>query len=231
MDFHPFEQRAERVLVRRRRLVSGSRYLVLDPRAIESVLPRAQVFLVPAVARGSQPAPHAAATELLGRVATFIGAAVRSLGQASRPVLAALDRRLAAAVGLALRLSRRGVTAVAEAAIGMARLVRREAPRVAALLSARARETARVTVTALHLLGAFLRCVARLLADLIVLAAVLVVAAWRTAAAARASQPRALGKQRRSTPPDARELRDANAPLARDASIRTSTTSTPRSRR
>ena len=220
VDVHPLEQRAERVLVRRRYLVRGPRYLVLDPRSVESVLPRSRVFLLPAAAKVTQPAPLAATRDRLGRAARSTGATVRSLGLAVRPVLAELDRRLAVAVGGASRLSRSAATATAEAAVAVAERVRRGAPRVAAWLSARARDIARGTMTVLHLLGAFLRFVARVLADLAVLAAVAVVAAWRSAAAAHASRQRTLADRKS----------DADAPLARETRAGTSTPSGRRSR-
>ncbi len=213
-------QSAERLIVRRRGLVRRPRYVALDPRAVASVQPDSQLFLLSAAEGRATPASRAPTAPRARELVVSTGSAVRAFGRASRPVVVALDRRIATATHSTLRASRRGANAGADAATKAAAGARREAPRLAAWLSARALEARRVTVAALNLLAAFARNVARVLADLVVLAAMGVVATWRRAVLV-AQEQRASSEQRplELPEPDAPEWRrDADAPLAREQS-------------
>jgi hypothetical protein len=208
-------QSAERLIVRRRGLVRRPRYVALDPRAVASVFPDSQLFLLSAAKERVTPASRGTTAPRAREVAVSAGSAVRGFGRASRPVVVALDRRIAAATHSTLRASRRGANAGADAAARAAGGARREAPRLAAWLSARAHEARGVTVSALKA-----RSAARVLADLVVLAAMGVVATWRRAVQA-AQEQRASSEQRphELPEPDAPEWRrDADAPLAREQS-------------
>jgi hypothetical protein len=213
-------QSAERLIVRRRGLVRRPRYVALDPRAVASVLPDARLFLLAPAQERVTPASRATPAPRVRELAVSAGSASRAFGRASRPVVVALDRRIAAAAHSAVGASRRGANAGAAAAARAAGHTRREAPRLAAWLSARAHEARRVTGSALDLLATFARNVARVLADLVVLAAMGAVATWRRAVVA-AQQHRAPSEQRpvELPEPDAPEWRrDADAPLAREQS-------------
>ena len=178
IDVDPLQHRAARVLVRRRGLFPRPRYVAIDSSAVESVLPGPRLFFVAAAEKGVSPAPHPTVTER-----------VRGVARTSRPPLAELDRRLAAAVTALLRVSRRGANAGAETAVSAAGRARRETPKLAAQLSAGALEAARAAVEVLRFLAAGALTATRLLADLVVVAAVLVASASR-----RARQPRLRGR-------------------------------------
>ncbi len=193
IDVDPLQHRAARVLVRRRGLFARPRYVAIDSDAVESVLPGPRLFFVAAQqgASTAQHTPHPTVTERVG-----------GLARASRPPLAELDRRLAVAVAATLRSRGAERAASAEAIGSTAARARRETPRLAAWLSARALESARAAVEVLRFLAAgALIGAARLLADLAVVTAVLVAYAGRRAAAgmqqartaARASCVRATG--------------------------------------
>jgi hypothetical protein len=213
-------QCAERLIVRRRGLVRRPRYVALDPRAVASVLPDSQLFLLSPAQERVTPASRATRAPRVRELAVSAGAAVRAFGRASRPVVVALDRRIAAAADSTLRASRRGANAGADAAVRAAGRTRREAPRLGAWLSARAHEAWHVTLAVLRLLATFARNVARMLADLVVLAAMGAVAAWRRAVVLAHEQRAPSGQRPIELPePDAPDWgRDADAPLARERS-------------
>ena len=212
-------QDAERLIVRRRGLVRRPRYVAIDPRSVESVLPDVRLFLVPAPERRMSPATRSTAKAPVGKVAVSVRATIQALGRALRPLVRELDRALAAAAESTLQASRRGASAGAEAAVRFAARTRRDAPRLAAWLSARARETGEALLRLLRFLDASARSSARVLGDLAVLAALGAAAVWRRAAAALAQQARKPPEE--SAPelpgPDVSERRrDADAPLARE---------------
>ncbi len=214
-------QVAERLIVRRAGLVRRPRYVAIDPRAIESVRPDSQLFLVPATVEAATPAARRARSAPALAAAASVRASVRSTWLASRPVLGELDRKLAAALASALRGARRAADAGSGGAASAFRWARLEAPRLGAWLAARAREAGAATMTMLRFLGATARKAALLLAELGVLTAVLAVAGWRRAVA-RLQQPSESPEspeQERFEPaaPNPREWRrDADAPIARE---------------
>ena len=210
-------QIAERLIVRRPGLLRRPRYVAIDPRAVESVNPDSQLFLVPALGGGTPAAGRTRGVHALAATASA-RSAVRSAWAALRPILGELDRRLGVAVAIALRAARRGANAGCDGAVRTSRWARLEAPRLAAWLSDRALEVAVETLALLRFFGVTTRAAARLLAELAVPAAVLAVAAWRRALA-RLQQPSEPPVQERPEPPapDPREWRrDADAPIARE---------------
>jgi hypothetical protein len=133
-------------------------------------------------------------------------------------VVCALDRRIAAAAEGTLRVSRRGAGTTADAAARAKGAVRRDAPRVAAWLLARAREAGRATLALLRFAGRSARSLARVLGDVAVLAAVGAAALWRRAEAALA-ESRTAPPEPAPEPPDVEApewRRDADVPLARE---------------
>jgi len=219
------QQGAERLIVRRSGLIRRPRYVAIDPRAVESVLPDSELFVVPAEA-GAVAASRATVGQRVRRVALAVSTAIVALGRALRPAVAALDRRLALAAEATLRASRRGASAVAAATALTTARTRREAPRLGAWLSARAREVRRLALVVLRFLDEGARSFARLLGDLTVLAAVGAAALWRRAEGALARQ-RSAPREEHASETRAPELpdpaepdwrRDTDAPLARERS-------------
>ena len=222
---------AAELLMRRRGLVRRPRYVTIAPGAIESVLPGSQLFLVAAAERATVPTFGTRARTRALRLAVAARSAVLELARVFRLLARKVKRGLGIPAGVTARRSRRAGTAGAAAALRAAVVsrraanttaaagiraggrVRREAPRVAAWLSARSHEAGRTTLTLLRSLGLALRRLARVVADVSVTAALLVVAALRRAAAS-ATQPR---KPPQQPGLDEAEWRtDADAPLARD---------------
>ncbi len=223
-------QTAERLIVRRRGLVPRPRYVALDPRAVELVDPDARLFRVPGADTGAVPASRSPASARGREAAVSLRVALAAAARGLSPFVRALDRRLAAVAEATLRLSRRAASVGADAGVGTSAAIRREAPRLAAWLSAKAREAGRVALTVLRRLGVAVHSFARLLGDLSVLAAVAAVAAWRRAEAAVAQQrtappeapPAAPSKEPSKAPPRLPDphppewRRDADAPLDRE---------------
>ena len=222
-------QSAERLIVRRRGLVRRPRYVALNPHAVELVLPDSQLLLLAGTGAPAGPVAEsrAPATARARGVAVSARAAFAALVRVSLPVVLALDRRLAAAAEATLRLAGRTAGASADLAGRTAAATRREAPRLDAWLTARAEENRRVTSTEFRRLGVAAQRFARLLGDVVVLAAVGVVAGWRRAEAARAERrttasreaPREAPTKAAPRLPDPHPpewRRDADAPLARE---------------
>jgi len=216
-------QCAERLIVRRRGLVRRPRYIALKPHSVGLVLPDAQLFVVPAAgAARSVAASRTPTSARLRGAAGSVRAALATVVRVSLPVVLAFDRRLATAAEDTLRLMRRAASAGADAAVGTGAEIRREAPRLDAWLLSRAHENKRVTSTELRRLGVAALGFARLLGELVVLAAVGAAAAWRRAEAALAQQRTAPPEAPSESPPKLPDphppewRRDADAPLARE---------------
>ena len=210
-------QAVERLIVRRRGLLRRPRYVAIDPRAVESVLPESQLFLVPPAETRTVPASRAAPAPRLRPAAAAVGAGISAFGRALAPAVAALDRGLASAAEATLRGSRRAAAAAAAATARADARLRAETPKLVAWLSARLHEAGRGSVRVLRAVDRSLSSFARVLGDLAVLAAVGAVALWRRAEGAVAQQPAAQRRAPERHDLDAPEWRrDADAPLARE---------------
>lgn len=195
----PVLQRAERVIIRRRGVLRRPR-TTLDASAVEAVAPASQRFLVASAPKVSP-----------------VGRAVRGAGAAALALTTALLRRVAAGLVAVRRLSGRGARAGARAGVAATGRARREAPRIAAWLSARAAGAWRATLPRVE---AAARVAARMLAAVIVLAAVVTAAAWRRAAALANSptMPPDEGAPSAQEPDAPGWPSDADAPLGREES-------------
>jgi hypothetical protein len=223
----PDGQYAEHVIVRREGLFVRRRRVTLDAGAFEAVSPASQQFLVEPASSGASAASRAvgalrvrevpafarAALRALAQAALPVGRAIRRAGAASAALVGELLRRLAGGLIVAGRLSWHGASAGAHAAVVAAGRARREAPRLESWLAARSR-------TAARRLGDATVIAARVLGGLSVLAAVLVAAAWRRAAAlsTRRATPPHDGAPEADDPGTTQWPSDADAPLGREAS-------------
>lgn len=241
VHYDSVRQRAQRVMVRRRRLGGLRRRRTLLPSLVETVVPESKLFIV-GTAAGEVRMPgrrRARAHEFAARAAAALARAVA----AARPLASWSRRHGAAALAFAGRSARRGARGAASASAAAAARTRRDAPRLGAWLEARARTSGRVTASALRALGGATRVAssrlaaatrvaardvavgarvtARVLGELAVLAAVLVSDAWKRAAAhTTASRTPLPEAPQQPVEPEAEPQSDLDAPLAREATAK-----------